>query len=85
LISFYFLNSGETTANRGRIVQGHKDYKLNENGMEQARRASAALVDVPFDDVYVSDLSRAYDTATTIVMVGTWLITSAVSFLCQLY
>jgi len=38
--------------------------------MAQARRASAALKDVPFDDVYVSDLSRAYDTATTIVMVS---------------
>jgi len=35
--------------------------------MEQAKRAGKALVDVPFDDVYVSDLSRAYDTAAAIV------------------
>ena len=59
--------SGETTANRSRVLQGHRDYALNENGREQARRAARALAAQQVDDIYVSDLSRAYDTASAIV------------------
>lgn len=64
-----FILSGETLANRGRIVQGQMDVKLSEEGRNQA----ALLFNYwssnnrTFDLIYSSDLSRAFETCKTIV------------------
>lgn len=68
LISNSFF-SGETLANRGRIVQGQMDVKLSDEGVKQAALLCHHWLSTnfTFDLVYSSDLSRAHETAKTIV------------------
>lgn len=58
-----FVRHGESTANAEGWVAGQSDAPLTEKGREQARGLASVLLDVPFDRVLVSDLSRAYETA----------------------
>ncbi len=60
------VRHGETAWNAQRRIQGHIDVALNDNGVEQARRAAAGLRDEPFAAIYSSDLKRAHDTALTV-------------------
>ncbi|RWR99057.1 hypothetical protein B4U80_14840, partial [Leptotrombidium deliense] len=55
------VRHGETEANKSRIIQGHKDFQLNENGISQAQKLSEYFKqkNQTFDHVYSSDLSRA--------------------------
>ncbi len=62
-----FYCSGETDANFNGIVQGHKDWPLNETGHRQAAAAGRVLRSAQFDAVFSSDLSRAGQTAEGIV------------------
>jgi len=57
------VRHGETDWNRDRLIQGHTDVPLNENGREQSRRLAETL-DGRVDAIYSSDLSRAVETAT---------------------
>jgi len=64
--TFYLVRHGETQQNLERIIQGHLDTVLNETGIEQARKAAEILKDINFDNVFSSDLKRAYQTAKLI-------------------
>ncbi len=59
----YIIRHGESIANLEHRVAGHTDTPLSELGIRQAEAAADALADIPFDAIYSSDLSRAYDTA----------------------
>lgn len=63
----YIVRHGETVWNREGRIQGHTDVGLSEKGLEQARRLAGRLETVPFDAAYASDLSRASQTASTIL------------------
>ena len=60
---FYLIRHGESIGNRYKIILGHTDLDLTEQGYEQAKRTAEELSDVDFDAVYSSDLMRAYNTA----------------------
>lgn len=62
----YIVRHGETDSNVRHTCLGHKDVLLNENGKEQVRLLAKKLIDVEFDAVYVSPLTRAVDTASAI-------------------
>ena len=54
-----FLRHGESVANAGGWLAGHRDVDLTERGVAQARAAADPLGDVPFTRVWCSDLLRA--------------------------
>jgi len=56
------VRHGETEWNRTGRAQGHQPIPLNETGRVQAAKVAARLVDETFDQVWSSDLIRAYDT-----------------------
>lgn len=62
-VELYIVRHGQTEGNRSRILQGSSDIPLNDEGREQAQKASQVLKDVPFTAVFSSDLCRAYETA----------------------
>jgi alpha-ribazole phosphatase len=64
LTELYIVRHGETDANIRMACLGHKDVPLNENGVEQVQHLAKKLIDVEFDAVYTSPLTRAIDTAT---------------------
>ncbi|HOB29655.1 MAG TPA: histidine phosphatase family protein [Bacillota bacterium] len=60
------IRHGETDWNKKNVFRGLKDIPLNENGLRQAHKTTAALQKVPVKAVYSSPLSRAFETATII-------------------
>lgn len=60
------IRHGQSTANATGVWQGQLDYPLSDEGRRQARRAGLALTDQPFDAIYSSPLSRAFETAEII-------------------
>ena len=63
----YIVRHGETDANRRGVFQGRVNSQLLESGFELARQVGAALADVRFDVAFSSPLSRAWDTARTVL------------------
>ena len=59
------VRHGETAWNRDTRIQGHTDIALSDKGRWQAERLALALRDEPIAAFYASDLSRAFDTAST--------------------
>lgn len=57
------VRHGETDWNRQFRYQGNQDIELNERGYKQAERLSQYLSQWRIEEVYSSDLKRAYDTA----------------------
>lgn len=66
-MELYILRHGETAWNKQRRLQGSADIKLNENGVDIAKKTGIGLKEVDFDTAYSSPLSRAYDTARLIL------------------
>jgi broad specificity phosphatase PhoE len=61
------VRHGETVDNAARRCQGHLPGKLNEKGIEQAKKVGERLKKSYFDVIIVSDLRRAVQTANEIV------------------
>lgn len=62
------VRHGQTAHNRSGILQGQLDTQLNDFGREQASllRRYIQRLQINFDQVFSSDLSRAYETARII-------------------
>ena len=54
---------GETNYNKNKMVQGHTDIPLNEEGIRQGIAAGKKIEGYKIDIAYSSNLVRAYDTA----------------------
>ena len=54
---------GETDYNKNKLVQGHIDIPLNEEGIRQGIAAGKKIEGYDIDITYSSVLGRAYDTA----------------------
>lgn len=63
LCTIYIVRHGETEWNVMKLIQGHLDSPLTQNGINQANTASEKLTTVTFDEVFSSDLGRAKHTA----------------------
>ncbi len=61
------VRHGETAWNVEGRIQGHLDIPLNEIGLAQAAAVGARLRGEHFDEIYSSDLIRAYRTASPVV------------------
>lgn len=62
----YYVRHGQTDQNRQKILTGHTDVPLNEEGFVQAELAANKLKQVHFDIAFVSPLNRAKQTAEII-------------------
>ena len=60
------VRHGQSTANARGIWQGQMEFPLSEEGRRQANLAGHALTREPFDGLYSSPLSRAFETAELI-------------------
>ena len=58
---------GETIFNKNKILQGHLDVELSENGILQAKKLANRFANEKIDIVYSSDLMRAIDTTNEIL------------------
>jgi len=66
-VNLFFVRHGQTTANRDGILQGHCDYPLTDLGVSELEATGIKLKDVKFSHCFVSDLSRARDSAKYIM------------------
>ena len=62
-MELYIVRHGKTVWNKEKRIQGRSDIALLPEGREMARRTAEGLKDAPFDAIYSSPLSRAYETA----------------------
>ena len=60
------VRHGQSTANAQGIWQGQMDFPLSKEGRGQASLAGTGLSDEPFEGLYSSPLSRAFETAEII-------------------
>ena len=60
------VRHGESTANAKGIWQGQMEFPLSERGRAQASLAGGGLSSEPFEGLYSSPLSRAFETAEII-------------------
>jgi broad specificity phosphatase PhoE len=60
------VRHGQSTANAKGIWQGQMEFPLSERGRAQAGIAARGLSDEPFQGLYSSPLSRAFETAEII-------------------
>lgn len=63
MTTFYICRHGETESNVAHRLQGWVDTPLTENGLVPTQRVIAKLQNVPIDEMYSSDLGRAFVTA----------------------
>lgn len=64
--TFYIARHGETENNRARRLSGWIDTPLTENGLEPTKIVISKLAGVHIDDMYSSDVGRAFITAYAI-------------------
>lgn len=64
---FYIVRHGETENNRAKRLSGWIDTALTEEGLNQTEKAIAKLSRLDIDEVYSSDMGRAFTTAYTVV------------------
>ena len=57
---------GETIQNKNKILQGQTHGKLSDLGLDQAKKLGLRFKDIKIDEIYSSDLNRAYYTAKEI-------------------
>lgn len=61
--TFYIVRHGETENNRDKRLSGWIDTPLTENGLLPTEKVIAKLSGVPIDQMYSSDVGRAFITA----------------------
>ncbi|CAI8496925.1 unnamed protein product [Hanseniaspora opuntiae] len=74
-IRFFIIRHGETSYNKKKIIQGHLDISLNEQGIDQSRQLNTFLINTiseseddiflskdNIDAIYTSDLKRCVET-----------------------
>ncbi len=68
MTTLFLIRHGETEWNRNGRWQGHADIPLSDEGRDQAKRLAQRLVaeGQQFDQIYASDLGRAFETASII-------------------
>lgn len=68
VFSLYFC-SGETSANKAQIIQGHSNTELSDYGRKQILNLANHFnkEQIKFDKIYSSDLKRAFDTAKILI------------------
>lgn len=67
-MELYLVRHGQSEANAQKIMQGAKiDRPLTNQGIQQAQVTKAKLADLHFDQIFVSPLRRASQTAEIIV------------------
>lgn len=59
----YLVRHGETEWNTKKLIQGHSDSPLTNNGVDQANKLAKRLEHIKFDAIFSSDLLRAKRTA----------------------
>ena len=59
----YIIRHGKTELNKANVLQGRSNHPLNEEGVEQAKKAAENLRGIRFDHVFTSPLTRAVQTA----------------------
>ncbi len=60
--TIYIVRHGESLGNLKRVMLGHTNWGLSDHGRRQATATAEHLSDVKFDNIYSSDLMRAYET-----------------------
>ncbi len=65
-MNLYLIRHGQSVANDGGIIQGHKEFPLSEAGQKQASLLGEFLASQSFDYIYSSHLMRAQKTAAAI-------------------
>lgn len=63
MLRIFLIRHGETEWNRQNRLQGHTDVKLSPEGILQAKLLAEHTPFKHVDEIYSSDLSRAFDTA----------------------
>lgn len=66
LTTFYIVRHGETEFNRKKLIQGHIDSPLTEEGIAKIKEVAERFRDTHFDLAFSSDLLRAKRTAEII-------------------
>jgi len=61
--TFYIVRHGETENNRAHRLSGWIDTPLTEDGLKPTERVIAKLANLHVDEIYASDLGRAFITA----------------------
>ena len=64
--TIYLVRHGETTWNKEGRFQGHMDVELSPVGLKQAEIVAERMKQIKIDQIYTSDLKRAYKTAEII-------------------
>lgn len=62
MVRIYIIRHGETEPNTRFACLGRLDVPLNENGREQAAELTERIKSIDADKIYISPLSRAYET-----------------------
>ncbi|MGN0181809.1 MAG: histidine phosphatase family protein [Candidatus Ornithomonoglobus sp.] len=62
MVRIYIIRHGETEPNTRFACLGRLDVPLNENGLEQTSALTERIKNVYADKIYISPLSRAYET-----------------------
>lgn len=60
------MRHGETDGNIKKIIQGHLDLDLNDEGRDQAEKVAYHLKDIDLGHIVSSDLLRCMNTARAI-------------------
>jgi probable phosphoglycerate mutase len=61
--TFYIVRHGETENNKAKRLSGWIDTPLTEKGLEPTQKVVAKLSDLHIDEMYSSDMGRAFITA----------------------
>lgn len=65
-MELYIVRHGQTDWNANGLLQGRSDTRLNQNGIDAAKKLGEQLRGVYFDKIFCSPLQRAFQTACLI-------------------